>query len=201
MIIDGSSCAYEVAPGVEPVQNWRDLEARGRAMEACPEYLLLVADSEVRGDLVAKGGVSDLIQETYLEATRDFERFNGRTVGDLRGSLRRILLNNLANFARRHRRTEKRRLSLKVSLDGGSRVARLREGLVNQTATPSNHAILNGPGQIRATQPMAACSLRRAGLGCERRSRFDRSGRRSPRAGAAHSTKAHTDGLVFSSLI
>lgn len=142
MIIDGTSFTCQATSGFDAVQDWHDLEARGRAMEACREYLLLVADREIPDDLLAKGGVSDLVQETFLEATRDFEGFEGRTLGDFRGWLRRILLNNLTNFARRYRRTGKRRLSLEVSLDrSGSRHGGLRSGLVDRATTPSNHAI------------------------------------------------------------
>ena len=87
-------------------------EALGEALETCRAYLLLVANREMDEDLRAKGGPSDIVQETFLEAQRDFGRFTGKTVEELRAWLRQILLHNLANFARAYRDTAKRRLDL-----------------------------------------------------------------------------------------
>jgi RNA polymerase sigma-70 factor (ECF subfamily) len=84
--------------------------ALGRALEACRAYLLLVAERELDPGLRAKGGASDLVQQTFLEAQQDFGRFHGASVEELRAWLRQLLLHNLANFARSYRRTGKRRL-------------------------------------------------------------------------------------------
>src|SRR5262245_22320921 len=40
-------------------------EALGAALEACRLYLLGIADRELDGELRAKGGASDLVQETF----------------------------------------------------------------------------------------------------------------------------------------
>ena len=58
-------------------------EALGRALDACRGYLLLVAQGELAPDLRAKGGASDLVQETLLEAYRDFALFHGGSEGEL----------------------------------------------------------------------------------------------------------------------
>ncbi len=92
-------------------------EAVGQLLEACHGYLLLIAQRELDPDLGAKGGASDLVQETFLEAQRDFANFRGETEAELLGWLRRILLNNLASFSRRFRETASRRLACEVSLD------------------------------------------------------------------------------------
>src|SRR5438445_4152014 len=42
-------------------------DALGRVLEACRRYLLFVARHELNEDLQAKGGASDLVQETFLE--------------------------------------------------------------------------------------------------------------------------------------
>ena len=54
-----------------------------------------VAADELTADLVAKMAPSDLVQETCLQATRDFPNFEGWSEAELRGWLRKILLNNL----------------------------------------------------------------------------------------------------------
>jgi RNA polymerase sigma-70 factor (ECF subfamily) len=91
-------------------------EALGDALEACRGYLLTVAQRELDPSLRAKGGASDLVQQTFLEAQRDFAGFHGKTEAELLAWLRRMLLNNLANFARDYRETAKRQLNREVGL-------------------------------------------------------------------------------------
>jgi RNA polymerase sigma-70 factor (ECF subfamily) len=83
-------------------------DALGQVMQVCRQYLLLVANRELEPELQAKGGASDLVQETFLEAQRDFGRFQGSSQAEVLAWLRRILLNNLANFRRRYSGTDKR---------------------------------------------------------------------------------------------
>src|SRR4051794_15901537 len=79
--------------------------ALGRLLEECRPYLLLVANQELTPDLQAKLGGSDLVQETFLEAQRDFADFEGENAVVLLGWLRRMLLNNVANVERHYTRT------------------------------------------------------------------------------------------------
>ncbi len=109
-------------------------EALGQLLEACRGYLLLVAQRELDPHLQAKGGVSDLVQETLLDALRDFPRFQGQTEAEVLAWLRRLLLNNLVSFTRRYRDAEKRQIGREVSLEAahssaerGGRVADDRE--------------------------------------------------------------------------
>src|SRR5262245_5783304 len=95
-------------------------EALGEALEACRRYLLLVAQRELAPELQAKGGASDLVQQTFLEAQRDFPRFAGTTEAELLAWLRCILLHNLGKFSRQYRGTQKRGLEREVTLDGDS---------------------------------------------------------------------------------
>src|SRR5262249_46357722 len=80
----------------------------GQALELGRKYLLLVAERELDADVQAKGGASDLVQETFLEAQRDFAQFRGTTEAELLAWLRQMLLHNIANFTRRYRGTGKR---------------------------------------------------------------------------------------------
>src|SRR5262245_24657724 len=90
-------------------------EAMGQAFEACRDYLLRIANEELASDLQAKGGASDIVQETFLEAQRDFGRFAGGTHDELLAWLRQLLLHNMADFTRRYR-TDKRRAGREVAL-------------------------------------------------------------------------------------
>ena len=49
--------------------------ALGQLLEGCRKYLLLVANESLDSDLRPKGGASDLVQETFVQAQRIFERF------------------------------------------------------------------------------------------------------------------------------
>lgn len=116
-------------------------EALGRALEACRGYLLLVAQHHLGADLQAKGGASDLVQETFLEAQRDFAQFRGTSEAELLAWLRRLLLNNVGHFARRYRATGKRAVGREVLLvpDGSSDAP--GPALPADTPSPSGQAM------------------------------------------------------------
>lgn len=84
--------------------------ALGELLAAYHGYLLMIASEELPDELRGKLGASDLVQETFLEAQRDFAQFQGTTEEELLGWLRRILVNNLLSACRRHG-TEKREMS------------------------------------------------------------------------------------------
>jgi RNA polymerase sigma-70 factor (ECF subfamily) len=65
------------------------------------QFLLGVANAELPAALRAKGGASDLVQETFAAALRGRHQFRGTTLDDLRAWLRAILRNELATFHRR----------------------------------------------------------------------------------------------------
>jgi RNA polymerase sigma-70 factor (ECF subfamily) len=91
-------------------------DALGKALEACRRYLLSVAQHELDATLQVKGGASDLVQETFLEAQLAFDRFQGDSEGELRAWLRRLLHNRAAKLGRRYRTTQKRRLARETAL-------------------------------------------------------------------------------------
>ncbi len=97
-----------------------DSDARGRALDSCRNYLLLVADKELDPKLKAKGGASDIVQQTFLEAHQAFERFQGDSEAELLAWLRHMLLYNVANFRRHWVGTDKRQVDLEIPIYGGS---------------------------------------------------------------------------------
>ena len=116
-------------------------EALGHALEACRSYLLLVADRELSPDLKAKGGASDLVQETFIEAQKDFARFQGKSDAEFLAWLRCLLQHRLANFARRYRQTQKRGLGREVALASGDSSSSGTDNLAGDTPTPSREAM------------------------------------------------------------
>lgn len=116
-------------------------EALGQVLEAYRAYLLLIANRQLDANLRAKGGASDVVQETFLEAQRDFAGFQGQSEDELQAWLRQLLLNNVANFARRYRGTGKRQLDREVALEPETPSGQGDRGLAADTPSPSGRAI------------------------------------------------------------
>jgi RNA polymerase sigma-70 factor (ECF subfamily) len=114
-------------------------ESLGKLFDLCHGYLLSVARGELDPHLQAKGGASDVLQETFLEAQRDFAGFRGSTDKELLAWLRRLLLNNLSNFSRDYREAAKRSIEREVPLDNGS--AGAAEAVPSDSLSPSAHAL------------------------------------------------------------
>jgi RNA polymerase sigma-70 factor (ECF subfamily) len=113
--------------------------ALGQVLEYCRPYLLAVANEQLESDLQAKAGASDLVQDTFVEASRGFAGFRGRSEEELFTWLRQILLHNLANFRRQFRGTEKRQVHREVSLDRAP-AEELLGGLMDEGSSPSEQA-------------------------------------------------------------
>jgi RNA polymerase sigma-70 factor (ECF subfamily) len=123
-------------------------EALGRLLDGCRGYLLQIARQELDPDLSAKGGGSDIVQETFLEAQRDFGRFHGTSEDELLAWLRRLLLNNLANFRRRYRAAGKRQVGREVPLEAdGSSDLGLAGGLAAHTPSPESDVLRQERGR------------------------------------------------------
>lgn len=129
------------AEGWLPAAQAGSKDALAQMLEAYRGYLLLIATQELDPALRAKGGASDLVQETILEAYKDFAGFQGGEE-ELLAWLRRLLRNNLSNFARRYRDTGKRLMSVEISLDDGSS-SHPAQPLADADPTPSEHAMAN----------------------------------------------------------
>jgi hypothetical protein len=66
-------------------------QAMGQLFELYRQYLKLLAQIEINGPLRAKIDPSDVVQETFLEAHRDFNKFRGMSERELMAWLRQIL--------------------------------------------------------------------------------------------------------------
>jgi RNA polymerase sigma-70 factor (ECF subfamily) len=113
-------------------------EAVGELMAFSRQYLLLIANDELPADLLGKEAPSDLVQETHLEAARDWEAFRGHTVGELLGWLREILLHNVKDLRRRSNAAVRRPPNQELSLSSDQSGADLAAQLVSHDSSPSN---------------------------------------------------------------
>ena len=93
-----------------------DAGCRDQLFALCRSYLEIVARAQVETWLRAKVDASDLVQETMLEAFRDFERFGGNSEQEWLAWLKRILAHNVADFVRRYRGTAKRQARREVPI-------------------------------------------------------------------------------------
>jgi RNA polymerase sigma-70 factor, ECF subfamily len=119
-----------------------DLSARGRLLELYRNYLRLVARSLIRPPLTVQLDASDVVQETFLKAHREFAQFAGSAERELVAWLRQILVRALANQAKHHRargRDHRRQESLDVLLDRSSLA--IQHQLADSVASPSSHAV------------------------------------------------------------
>jgi RNA polymerase sigma-70 factor (ECF subfamily) len=89
-------------------------------IETCRTYLLLVANRRMDPQLQGKFGPSDLVQETFLHAQRNFDQFRGQTQDELLAWLRKILLHHLIDERRRFRDATKREVGREQPLDPSS---------------------------------------------------------------------------------
>jgi RNA polymerase sigma-70 factor (ECF subfamily) len=91
--------------------------ALGQLLDACRSYLMRTASRAVGAPLKIKVAPSDLVQETALDAYRDFEQFRGERLNELVAWLRAILMHNVATAGRRYQVAEKRELGREISLE------------------------------------------------------------------------------------
>ena len=85
-------------------------EARGQLLNAYRPFLLSVATEQFDSDLKAKAGPSDVVQDTFVEAQRDFDRFKSDSEEEFRIWLHAILMNNLADLRKRFLKAAKRQV-------------------------------------------------------------------------------------------
>jgi RNA polymerase sigma-70 factor, ECF subfamily len=118
--------------------------AREQLFDRYDAYLHVLARAQLGRHLRGKCDSADVVQETLLEAHRDFAAFQGNTEPELLAWLRRILSHNLFNEARRFA-AQQRDTSREISIDQvragveHSSVA-LARGLAADTPTPSQVA-------------------------------------------------------------
>jgi RNA polymerase sigma-70 factor, ECF subfamily len=121
-----------------------DATARDRLFALYQPYLRILAQAQLGRHLRGKCAPSDLVQQTLLEAHRDFAAFQGHHEAELVAWLRRILAHNLYNEARRYnslQRDTARELSLnqvQASVDQSSML--LANWVTAATPTPSQIA-------------------------------------------------------------
>src|SRR5262249_23333784 len=119
-----------------------DATALGRLLEVYRRYLTFLARLQIGRRLQGKFDPSDVVQEAFLGASRDFGQFRGASEDEFLAWLRGILASLLANLVRHYQGTRQRDVRLErqlaVELDESSEA--LDRGLTDRQASPSEQA-------------------------------------------------------------
>jgi RNA polymerase sigma-70 factor, ECF subfamily len=137
-----SANGFDVPASLLKKARGGDPAALGCLLELYRNYLRIMARTQIDIGLRVRLDPSDLVQETLLEAHRDFAQFAGATEKDLLAWLRRILVRNLADQVKRHKagvRNWQRQESLERLLDQSSQA--VEEALAQGISTPSAQAV------------------------------------------------------------
>jgi RNA polymerase sigma-70 factor, ECF subfamily len=120
-----------------------DRQALGRLLEAYRNYLALLARVQIGRRLQGRVDGSDLVQEAFLAAHRDFAGFRGGTEKELVAWLRQILAARITDLVRRHlgarRRDARLERDLVDELEQSSRA--LDAALAARGSSPSRQAV------------------------------------------------------------
>lgn len=119
-----------------------DIGAVGKLLEQYRSYLSLLARLQIGRRLSGKVDASDVVQETFLKAHRDFGTFRGTTEQEWMSWLRQIMAMSIAQLVRHYFGTQRRDVRLErqlgTELDQSSQA--LDQGLVAKQSSPSGHA-------------------------------------------------------------
>jgi RNA polymerase sigma-70 factor (ECF subfamily) len=122
-------------------------ESLGRVLELSRTDLALLARAQIGLQLQARVDASDVVQETFLDACRDFQHFRGASHREWVAWLRQILSFNLARAVQRQVAAKKRSTRREVSLnrrvsamEQSSGTIQIETALVSRSSAPSSHA-------------------------------------------------------------
>jgi RNA polymerase sigma-70 factor (ECF subfamily) len=118
----------------------------GRLLALYTNYLRLLVTAQLDNRLQVRVSPSDIVQEAFFEAHRDFHQFRGQSTAEFVAWLRRILINNILRVVEQHVLAEKRDVRREVSLEEMGRrlersTVRLESFLAEATRSPSGCAV------------------------------------------------------------
>jgi RNA polymerase sigma-70 factor, ECF subfamily len=125
---------FEIEQAIESARSGEDGDL-GALLEHFRPLLLRTARQRMGPSVRVRYSGSDVVQETLLSATRNFQAFRGDSARQLQGWLLRILQTRITDGLRRHCNAERRRFC-------GVRSDSLR-GYSDGSETPSKMARLN----------------------------------------------------------
>jgi RNA polymerase sigma-70 factor (ECF subfamily) len=132
-----------------------DEDARGELLNRFRPYLNVIAQRMLDDRIQGRLDFADVVQATFLEASRDFGSFRGDTVETFLAWLRHILRNNIATAHQEHLATQKRsarrEVSMAVPVGGEGSDFQLAHILPAETSTPSQRIMRDEAAVVLAT--------------------------------------------------
>lgn len=93
-----------------------DVQAKGELLDRFRPYLNVIAQRLLDDRIQGRLDFSDVVQATYLEASRDFHQFRGESIESFLAWLRNILRNNVSTVHQEHLAAQKRSARREVNL-------------------------------------------------------------------------------------
>jgi RNA polymerase sigma-70 factor (ECF subfamily) len=143
------SAMASITPLVEQAREG-SAAALGTLLQSVRSYLLLHAENELPMALRAKLGPSDIVQETAIDAHRDFLSFRGTTAEEFYAWLRSILQNNVRDAVRRFEISQKRSTKREESIDVV--VDRHGVSVLRSAGAPPEHSAMRREDAARVLQ-------------------------------------------------
>jgi len=117
----------------------------GKLLTLYTNYLKLLVAAQLDSRLRVRVSPSDIVQEAFFEAHRDFDQFRGQSTAEFVAWLRKIVVNNILRVVEQHVQAEKRDVRREVSLEEMGRrleqsTVRLESLLAQQAESPSGCA-------------------------------------------------------------
>jgi RNA polymerase sigma-70 factor (ECF subfamily) len=126
--------------------------ALGELLELYRRYLSLLARLQIGRRLQGKVDAADLVQETFLQAHRNWGRFRGTTEKELLSWLRRILAARIADLIRHYLGSQRRDVRLERELNAELEQSShdLNGGLLAKQDSPSKQVAQREQGVLLA---------------------------------------------------
>lgn len=133
-----------------------DSQAKGELLDRFRPYLNVIAQRLLDERLKGRMDFSDVVQATYLEASRDFDSFRGESIESFLAWLRNILRHNISTAHQEHLATHKRSAKLEVTINGvansGSSPMVFEQLIPSDASSPSQRLM-----RSEAAAMLAAC--------------------------------------------
>jgi len=132
-----------------------DESAKGELLDRFRPYLNVIAQRLLDERLQGRMDYADVVQTTFLEATRDFGQFRGDSVESLLAWLRNILRNNVSTAHQHHlaaqKRSARKETLIRGRSDSGVSSFGMAENLPSHTSSPSQRMMRDEAAVVLAT--------------------------------------------------
>lgn len=118
-----------------------DESAKGELLNRFRPYLNVIAQRLLDERLQGRMDFADVVQTTFLEATRDFHQFRGDSVESLLAWLRNILRNNVSTAHQQHlaaqKRSARKETIIRIASESGGSSLGMEDVLPSESSSPS----------------------------------------------------------------